>query len=41
LTNLSGKKPRVLGAIYGERALSAGSVVAADAMVLEVKAVDP
>jgi hypothetical protein len=41
LTNLSGKKPRVLGATYGERAFSAGFVTAMDAEVLGVKAADP
>ena len=38
LTNLSGRKPRVLGAAYGERALSAGSVTATDALVWMMKA---
>ena len=37
LTNLSGRKPRVLGAVYGERGLPAGSATATDALVWVMK----
>jgi hypothetical protein len=37
LENLSGRKPRGLGGVYGERALSVGLVTAADALLVRLK----
>ena len=38
LTNLSGRKPRGLGVVYGERASWVGSVPATEAWILVLKA---
>ena len=37
LENLSGRKPRGLGGVYGERVLSVGSVTASDALLFRLK----